>query len=118
MGLGLSCLLLLRASELCAKDGRRGHGVNCMRTGDIAFSRGDHQVFRSKVEEANKVEMVFWGSKGDQGRKGAILVRTVDSGRREREAVKLLAELTREEGDRGVPPSLPLMSYRSRESGE
>lgn len=43
----------------------------------------------------DKVEAMIRGSKRDQERKGAILVRTMDPARRERGVVELLVELTR-----------------------
>lgn len=53
------------------------------------------------MEEADKVEVRFWGSVGDRGRKSAILVRTVDLTRRERGAVELLVKLSRTTGTKG-----------------
>lgn len=47
------------------------HDVYCLKTGDIAFSRGNHQVEESRVRAADKVEIKFRGSKGDQGEKEA-----------------------------------------------
>lgn len=86
---GAILLLLLRASELFAKDAGEGiHGVFCVRSGDTAFFRGDHQAFGSRVEDAYKAETMFRGSKGDQGRNGAILMRTVGPARREHGAVE------------------------------
>lgn len=40
--------------------------------GNIVFSRGDKRVFGRTVQESNKVEATFRGSKGDRGRKVAI----------------------------------------------
>lgn len=48
----------------------------------------------SRVEEADKMEVRFRGSKGDQEGKEAMLVRAVDPARRERGGVELLVELT------------------------
>ena len=52
------------------------HKVYCLRRGDVAFFKGNEQLVGSRIHEANKVEVRFKGSKGDQGRKGAVLVRT------------------------------------------
>ena len=66
MGLALSYSLLLRASQLFAEDGEGVREVYCLRRGDIAFSRGDHQVFGYKLEvdklEVDKLEVRFRGS--------------------------------------------------------
>lgn len=113
MGLALSFLLLLWASELFADDRGDVHAVYCLRRGGVAFSRGDHQVYGNRVGEANKVEMRFRGLKEDQGRKGTLLGRTVGPTHRERGALELLAELTRGQGDVGVLSNLLLMAYRS-----
>lgn len=73
---------------------------------------------RGRMEGADKVEVRFRGSKGDRGRKVGILVRTVDTSDRERGAIELLLDQIRSQARRGVPSSLPLMTYRSGESGE
>ena len=70
-------------------------------------------IDKGRAEEADKVEVRFKGSKGDQGRKDSILVRVANSSRRNRGAVELLVELIRGQGEEGLPPSLPLMAYRS-----
>ena len=53
------------------------------------------------------------GSKRDLDKKSAILMRSVDPARREHGAVEFLVELTRRQGDEGVPLSLTLTAYRS-----
>lgn len=65
-----------------------------------------------RVEEGGKVEVRFKGSKRDQRKNGAILMRTADPSCRERRAVELLLELIRRQGEGGVPASLPVMVYR------
>ena len=49
-------------------------------------------MYGSRVGEVDKVEVMFRGSKRAQGRKEAILVRTVELACRKRAAVELLAE--------------------------
>lgn len=63
------------------------------------------------MEEGGNVEMRLNGSNGNQESKGTIQVRVANPSRRECEAVELLLELIRRQGDEGVPPSLPLMAY-------
>lgn len=72
--------------------------IYCLWRGHTAFFRGDNQVFGSRVEYADKVEVMFRGSKWGKGRKGAVLVRTVDPERREWGAINLLVLLTRYSG--------------------
>ena len=52
------------------------HKVYRLRRGDVAFFRDNEQLVGSRIHEAKKVQVRFKGSKGDQGRKGAGLVRT------------------------------------------
>ena len=52
------------------------HKVYCLRRGDVAFFKDNEQLVGSRIHEANEVEVRFKGSEGDQGRKGAVLVRT------------------------------------------
>lgn len=70
-------LLLLRAPETFTKD------------------RGVHDVFGSIAKERDKVGTLYRGTKGDQGRNGAILVRTVDPARHEHAGVEGLIQLAR-----------------------
>ena len=51
--------------------------------------------------------------KGNQGRRRAILVRTVDPAHCKRGEVELLVELNRTQGDEGILSSWPLIVYRS-----
>ena len=108
---------MLRASELCA--GNRGgyHRVCGMRRGDVAFFRDNEQLGEGKRQETNIVEVRFRGSKGDQGRKGAVLVRTRTGrgGEDEGEAVGLLVELFSMYNDGESTGEAPLMSYRGTE---
>lgn len=87
--------------------------VAAERRGGISFSRGNHQVNESRVGGVDKVEVMFRVSKGGQGRKEAILVRTVDSACRKRGTVKLVVESTRTQEEKEVLSSLPLMGYKS-----
>ena len=74
IGLALSYFLMLRASELFAGEKREFHSVYCLRRGGVTFFRNNEQLGESRRQEADKVEVRFRGSKGDQGRKGAILL--------------------------------------------
>ena len=58
MDLVLLYILQLRASELFAEDGGL-HQVYCLWREDIAFFRGDHQVYVNRVELGVKVEVRF-----------------------------------------------------------
>ena len=63
----------------------------------MAFFRDNEQLVGSRTHEENKVEVRFRGSKGDHGRKRAVMVRT-RTGRGWREeggAVDPLVELFR-----------------------
>ena len=76
IGLALTYLLLLRTSEVFAEENGVFHEVCCLRRGDVAFFWGGRQLRRRREREADKVEIRFRGSKGGQGRKGAVMVRT------------------------------------------
>ena len=83
----------------------------------MAFFRDNEQLGEGKREEENKVEVRFRGSKGDQGRKGAVLVRT-RTGRRGKEeggAVGPLVEPFIMYNDGELTGEAPLMSYRATE---
>ena len=69
IGLALTYLLLLRASELFAEDDGRVHAVYCLRGGDVVFYAGERQVEGGKSPWIDKVEVRFRGSKGlEEGR--------------------------------------------------
>ena len=114
IGLALSYFLMLRASELFAKEKGVYHKVYCLRRGDVAFFRDNEQLGEGRIQEANKVEVRFRGSKGDQGRKGAVLVRTRSGlgGGEEGGAVGLLVELFKMYKGSALTGEAPLMSYR------
>ena len=95
IGLALSHFLMLRASELFTAEKGEFPTIYCLRRGHVVFSRNNEQLGKSRTQEAGKVEVRFRGPKGDQGRRGAVLVRTtigwgVGEGGR---AVCLLVEL-------------------------
>lgn len=75
IGLALSYHLWLRASELFADDKGWFHEVYCLRRGEIAHVKGDEQLEGKDIRAADKVDVRVRRSKGDQGRKGAVLVR-------------------------------------------
>ena len=92
--------MLLRASELSAEDYGRVHVIYSLRERDVAFYAGERQVKRGDRPEVNTVEEHFRGSKGDQGRKGVVLVRIKSDGHNGGEVVNLLLELYRMDGGR------------------
>ena len=110
IGLALTYLLLLRASELFAEDDGSVHAVYCLSGGDVAFYAGERQVEGGSSTGIDKVEVRFRGSKGDQGRRGAVLVRTKGDRGTGGETVELMQELYRIHDGRS---DLPLMAYRS-----
>lgn len=52
------------------------HKLYNLRRGNVACFRDDNPLKDGKRQEANKEQVMFRGQKEDQGRKGAILVRT------------------------------------------
>ena len=110
IGLTLAYLLLLRASEVFAEDDGRVHAVYCLRGGDVAFYAGERQVEEGSSPGIDKMEVRLGGSKGDQGRKVAVLVRARDDRGTRGETVELMQELYRIHDGRS---DLPLMAYRS-----
>lgn len=107
--LALSYLRLLWASELFAEDNGRVHTVYCSREKYVAFYAGKRQVKGEDSLEVDAVKVRVRGSTGDQGRKGAVLVRM--KGKRDKggEAVELLQGLYRMHDERS---ELPLMAWR------
>ena len=75
---GAVLVFMLRTSQLFAKERGVYHKVYCLRKGDVAFFRDNDQLAEGSIREVNIVEVSFRGSKGDQGRKGAVLVRGQD----------------------------------------
>ena len=63
IGLALTYLLLLRASELFAEDDGRVHAVYGLSGGDVAFYEGERQVKEGRSPEVDTVEVRFRGSK-------------------------------------------------------
>lgn len=113
MGLALSCLMLLRNWKLFAEDGGHSSRYVLPEEGRYYAFRWDHHMFGNRVEEVDEMGVRFRASKGDQGRKGAIKMRTVNPVSGERLAGRLLEDLTRTQGNDRVPSSLPLIVYRS-----
>ena len=68
IGLALSYFLVLRASELLAGEKGEFHSIYCLRSRGVAFFINNEQLGESRRQEADKVEVRFRGSKGDQGR--------------------------------------------------
>ena len=110
IGLALTYLLLLRASELFTEDDGRVHAVYGLSGGDVAFYEGERQVEEGSSPEVDTVEVWFRGSKGGQDRRGAVLVRTRGDRGTGGETVELMQELYRIHDGRS---DLPLMANGS-----
>ena len=95
MGLALAYFLLCRASELFAYDSGMVHPDYCLTRGDLTFFRGVQQLKWVDRREADKVEICFRASEADQKRIGAVVTRTVDGKRGDREvgALEILLDL-------------------------
>lgn len=93
IGLVLPYLILMRVSELFAEEDGRVHVVYFLIGKGVAFYTDEWQVERGNHPGVDPVEVTFRGSKGDQGQKGAVLVRTKDVGNKGDEVVGLLHEL-------------------------
>ena len=109
--------LMLRASELFAGEKGDFHSIYCMRRADISFFRYNEQLGEGRRQEADIVEVRFGGPKGDQERKGTVLVRAgkawgvgEDGG-----AVGLLVKLFSMDVSAELTGEAPLMSYRAAE---
>lgn len=77
LALGASFFFLTRASEMFAMTRVSMHEVHGLRRGDVAFFRGTVQLFLpAQWYLADRVELRFRSSKGDQFRKGAVVTRT------------------------------------------
>ena len=120
IGLALTYFLMLRASELFANGKGVFHKIYCLRRGDVAFFKDNEHLVARRIHEANKVEVRFKGSKWDQERKGAVLVRTRTGWGKEGErgAAGLLVELLRLYGNGDFTGEAPLMPFRGRDSWE
>ena len=117
IGLALTYQLLLRASELFAEEGGKVQQVQFLRRGDVAFFEKGVQMGPGRREATDTVEIRSKGRKGDQGRKGAVAVRTQGfggvGGGPERNIVDLMVELVGYYG-KPVPggENAPLTTYR------
>ena len=92
-----SFCFLTRASEMFAETRSRIHKTYCLRR-DAAFFRGRVQLGVAQWSTADRVEVRFRGSKGDQLRKGAMISRVRASSPRPggggSGAIDLMLELT------------------------
>ena len=96
--------------KVFTEDDESIHTVYSLRGGDVALYAGERQVERGSSPEVDSVEVRFRESKDDQGRRGAVLVRTRGDRKRGGETVELLQEMYRIHEGRS---DLPLMAYRS-----
>ena len=98
LALGASFFFLTRASEMFAVNKLSMHEVHGLRRGDVTFFRGATQLLLpAQWVLADRVEVRFRSSKGDQFRKGAVVTRTRSGASRSVEAgggaVDLMVEL-------------------------
>ena len=113
LALGASFFFLTRAAEMFAETSTRMHEIYGLRRGGVAFFRGGRQLEWGQWPTADRVEVRFRGSKGDQLRKGAVLTRARkgpprpvgDGGG----AVDLMIELL--SCYLFLPPSAPLVAF-------
>ena len=63
--LALSCLMLLRTSELSAEHDARVHVVHCLRGDNVASYAGGQQVKGGDSQEVEAVEVPFQSTKGE-----------------------------------------------------
>ena len=70
-----SFCFLTRTSEMFAETRLRIHETYCLRRADVAFFRDRVQLEVAQWSRADRVEVRFRGSKGDQLRKGAVISR-------------------------------------------
>ena len=75
LALCASFCFLTRASEMFAESRSRIHETYCLRRADVAFFRGNAQLTAALWASADRVEVRFRGSKGDQMRTGRVLTR-------------------------------------------
>ena len=111
---------MLRASEIFANGKGVFHEVYYLMREDVAFFKDNEQLVGSRIRKANKVEVRFKESKGDQGRKGAVLVRPRTGRGRKGEggAVGLLVELFRLYGNGNLTEEAPFMPIRGKDGWE
>ena len=77
LSLTASFFFLARSCEMFAVSQTAMHAVHGLRRGDVAFFHGSVQLTsRDKWALADRVEVRFRSSKGDQFRKGAVCTRT------------------------------------------
>ena len=72
LALGGSFFFLTRAAEMFAETGTRAHELCCLRRANVALFRAERQLEWGQWYMADRVEVRFRGSKGDQLPKGAI----------------------------------------------
>ena len=75
LALRASFCFLTRASRMFAEKRSRIHETYCLRRADVALFRGRSQLRMAQWSRADRVEVRFRGSEGDQLRKGAVIPR-------------------------------------------
>lgn len=114
IGLALSYLMLLRASELFVDDYGREHTVNYLRGEDVAF----YTSIRSREETAQRWTRWRYVSETlttTKSEKVGVLVRMKGDGDKGAEAMELLQKLYRMYDNRS---ELPLMVYQGYGGGK
>ena len=93
-----SFCFLTRASEMFVEPRSHNHERYCLRRTDIVFFRGRVQLGGAQWSTADRVEVRFGGSKGDQLRKGVVVSRVRTGSPRPvgagGDAVDIMIELT------------------------
>ena len=74
--LSMSYFLLTRSDEMFASTAGVVHRVHCLTRGDVAFFSGDKQLEYRQWRQADMMEILFRGHKGDQKEEGTVIVRT------------------------------------------
>lgn len=113
-GLAWRYLLMLRSEELFDRGSGKVNDAHCLQRRDVAIFKGNEQLEGRNREKQKRCGIRFRGSKGDQDRNGAILVR-VRGGRgteRDEGAVALRADLLDKYQGCGLSGEAPLMTYR------
>ena len=116
--LSLSYFLLTRSDEMFAITAGVVHRVHCLARRDVAFFSADKQFEYRQWRQADMMETLFRGHKGDQKEEGTVIVRTREETHGPRAgyrayggAVALRLELLSRHAT--LPAHASLCSYRS-----
>jgi len=120
LSLALSFQLLARSDEMFASANGAINPVHCLTRDDVALYDGEEELPFGKWHRATRAVVYFRGHKGDQERRGSVIVRTRDVCRGSRSkvdadggAVAILVELLSIHP--ALPKTAPLSSFRTRQ---